>query len=437
MAVTLRSGLNRQLTHAEMDANFTTLKKVSEGVNPLTDPRFGATGDGVANDTSAVTAAEADSPYFVPAGSYSTTINQGSLRGRWWGDGAILDSAGNKRGRWFSAIAAAPASLGTHTSILTAFNGDTSKVQLLMEHRITGSATVGQPTSGYLYTPEAYPIYGYLFNQSGYNHSTSGNDGRTGIAFMRLKVANNGQGDVTAYNASAFVDQVKVGATSFLANPAAGLFGGDIQAGADGVYLNPYEIAMNDQGYDVAGIGHVINMTRTNNTGALSVAWNGIRIQSIGSVAIDSGFFLGGSAQVGLDLSHATLDSAIALKAEQKIHFNVTADAGTFKRYPTLNNNYISYGTGAGGIITVVGGNSTLQVTSNQVSVVGTQGLYIASTGCLRVAGSSQATTGTSTASMTNPTNKPGSTTGSGAGRWLKLIDASDSTTWYIPMWAA
>jgi hypothetical protein len=372
MAVTLRSGLNRQLTHAEMDANFTTLKKVSEGINPLTDPRFGsAVGDGITDDTSAVTAAESDAPYFVPAGTYSTTKGQGTLRGRWWGDGTILDSAGNKRGRWFSAIAAAPSSFGTHTSILTAFNGDTSKVQMLVEHRITGAATLGQPTSGYSYTPEAYPHYTYVYNEAGHNNSTSGNTGRTIACGYHTRIVNNGNGDMAAYNAKATVSGTKAGATSFLANPAVSVLNGDLTTTVAGAYLNCLEFALDDNGFDCAGIGLVFNMARSVTTGALGEAWNGVRIQSSATGQdIDSGYFVSGPMRYGIDLVHGTFSSgAIAIKADDKIYLNATADPNTLKRYPaSAGNSYIDYNSASSIIRIVSGGTASLQVKSDLVT---------------------------------------------------------------------
>jgi hypothetical protein len=332
---------------------------------------LGAVGDGVTNDTAAVTAAEASPPYYVPRGNYLTTLAQGTLRGRWYGDGTIIDSAGNKRGRWFSAIAAAPSSFGTHTSVLTAFNGDTSKVQLLMEHRITGAATLGQPTSGYQYTPEAYPQYMFVYNEAGYNHSTSTNTGRTIAVGNHVRIVNAGQGDMAAFNAKATVSSTRSGATSFLANPAVSMMNGDLTTTVAGAYLNCLEFALDDNGFDCAGIGLVFNMARSVTTGALGEAWNGVRIQS-GATGqdIDSGYFVSGPMRYGIDLVHGTFSSgAIAIKADDKIYLNATADPNTLKRYPaSAGNSYIDYNSASSIIRIVSGGTASLQVKSDLVT---------------------------------------------------------------------
>lgn len=233
---------------------------------------------------------------------------------------------------WYSAISARPSTLGNHDSIDTAFNGDLSKLALPIEHRITGAATLSQPTTGYVYTPEAAGIYLHSYNSSGHNQGTADNTGRTGATAMRVKVFNAGQGDHVAYNASGFVTGTKSGSTHFLANPAAVLFNGDMQAGADGVYLNPYETICQDGGYDVACVGIVNNFVRTNATGAKSVVWNGYRAQSSGSASCDAVVSATGKWLSGLDFTPASVDfganqAAIALKTGQRIYFNANANA--------------------------------------------------------------------------------------------------------------
>jgi hypothetical protein len=232
----------------------------------------------------------------------------------------------------FSAITTRPATLGNHDSIDTAFNGDLSKLMLPIEHRTTGAATLGQPATGYLYTPEAAGIYLHSYNASGHNQGTADNVGRTGATAMRVKVFNAGQGDHVAYNASGFVTGTKAGSTHWLANPAAVLFNGDLQAGADGVYLNPYETICNDGGFDVACVGVVNNFVRTNATGAKSTVWNGYRAQSQGTAACDAVVSATGAWRSGLDFTPASVDfgadqAAIALKTGQRIYFNANANA--------------------------------------------------------------------------------------------------------------
>jgi len=294
---------------------------------------FGAVGNGVADDTAAVNLASAFSDVYLPSGTYSTTFaNASQVPGSWWGNGQIRDASSRKLPPWFSNANAAPSSTGNANSILTAFNGDLSRCQFPVGHYIQGAATLTQPTTGYVYVPEVYPHFTYLHNASGWNQSTTGNTGRTAACAYRTKVDNYGQGDCVAYNATAFVTGTRSGSTNFLANPAASLFNGDMTAGADGVYLNPYETYLTDAGYDAACVGLVNNFNRTNATGAKSAIWNGYRAQSVGSATCDALVSGTGKWVTGLDFAMGGLDfgatkGAISLKANDRIYFNSTANA--------------------------------------------------------------------------------------------------------------
>jgi hypothetical protein len=223
--------------------------------------------------------------YVPAAGITSTRANGDAVVTNHWGPGQVTTADGNKRGKWFSNVTARPTSLGNDSSVNTAFNGDLSKSIFQIEHRISGAATLSQPTTGYVYTPEAYPFYGFLYNSSGWNNGTGDNTGRTAAVFNRVHVYQAGQGDAVAYNFSGVITSTKVGATHFLANPAACGFNGEITAGVAGCYLNPFETELIDAGFDVAAAAYVANLNRTNATGALSACWLGVRIQSIGTVA--------------------------------------------------------------------------------------------------------------------------------------------------------
>ncbi len=282
------------------------------------------------------------------------------------------------RGKLATIISAAPLATGSENSITTAFNGDQSKSVQPVSHQISGAATLGQPATGYVYTHEAYPRYLYMLNQSGWNQQTAGNDGRTGACAYRTKVDNYGQGDAVAYNASVFVTGTKAGATHWLANPAGVLFNGDMTAGQAGVYLNPYETALNDGGYDVAATGVVNNFSRSNATGALSTVWNGYRAQSIGSARCDAIISATGPWQSGIDFAMSSLDfganrAAVSLKANQRIYLNNAANAsgnlGADWRSTVFNGDWIGYDTSINGTIIAAGGNPVVQVTSTQALI--------------------------------------------------------------------
>ncbi|HUR87538.1 MAG TPA: hypothetical protein VMZ74_00490 [Ramlibacter sp.] len=278
--------------------------------------------------------------------------------------------------RVFSSSIDAPPKPGCDAnSISSAAACDLSHVALPVTHSITGAATLGRPATGYLYTDNAYPLFGYLYNSSGWNNSPSSNNGRTAAAFSRVHVYQDGQGDAVAYNATAFIASAcKPNATSVLACPAASLFNGDMSAARDSVFLNPYETVINDKGHGVAGIGNVNNLIRTSAKRPLGDEWwAGYRAQSKGGVGVDVAFSAAGSFNIGLDLSFAKLPSngrgeapfncvscAITLAPDQRIYLAaVPVDSSGLWRFPkSSGESWITY-QNANSAVQVVTNNST------------------------------------------------------------------------------
>jgi len=255
------------------------------------------------------------------------------------------------RGRWKSLVTSAPSSTGDWDSILTAFDGDLSKMQIAMEHRITGAATLGQPSSGYLYTHETSPFALYMFNSSGHNENVGSNDGRTSAVALDLHVANAGQGDCMAIHVTGSVTGAKSGATGFLANPAVSAYVASLFAAQDGTYLNPIEILLNDSGNDAAAVGAVFNLDRNDATAALGEIWNGVRVQVIGASKVDTAYMATGSLISVFDATHATADRAFTMAGGQKFDFNAAADSRTVKSKPTVSNYYFDYSSGRFNIV--------------------------------------------------------------------------------------
>ena len=265
-------------------------------------------------------------------------------------------------------------------SATTAFSGDISKIVHPIDYRISGTYSLKQPTTGYEYTPEAYPYYTYLTiaPESGFNYSTTTNDGRTAACANRVRVFHAGGGDAAAFNASVYVNGTRPGSTHWLANPAGVLFNGDLFAGADGAYLNPFETHHHDNGYDAACVGIVSAFYRENETGAKSAIWHGARMQSMGTASCDAMYTGAGEWKTGLDFAATTLDfgvkqAAVSLRAGQRIYLNNTdvaappLDAGWHTT--VFNNDYLVYDTDK--IVAVVGNNPSLQVTTSGITVAG------------------------------------------------------------------
>lgn len=343
-----------------------------------TAKNFGV-GDGIANDSTAITNLNAIAGWkYKSQGTYSApSVAATALDGPFFGPGRIQDANG-KRGHWFAAIKAAPSALGNHDSVDTAFDGDISRSIFQVEHRITGAATLGQPVSTYQITPEAYPHYTFLHNSSGHNESTSSNTGRTLAVAYRVKAVNIGQGDCAAFNANLFVNNTRAGSTSFLANPAVSIINGSMTPGQAGCYLNPAEFDLKDAGFDVACVGWVLKMNRTVNTGAKDVYWQGFRVQSNGSVEIESAFNAVGPMLIAYDASFAVLpgsgtytSAAFVMKANQRFYGNASgSDASTLGRISgTLNTDYFTFSSSLLAWNFVVGNSSALQVYTNQVVI--------------------------------------------------------------------
>lgn len=344
----------------------------SKSVDTLTLTDFGAVGDGTTDNSAAITSANgANGPVFVPKGTYyAASLTNGGLTGSYWGHGQIKTNDGNKHAKISNQLTAPPSSYGAPGGINTAFNGDLSKQALTLEHRISGAATLGQPATGYQLNPETAATFQYLYNTSGWNQSTSQNDGRTEAMLNFAKVDNYGQGDCVAYAVAGFVSGGKPGATSTLANPAVTIMNGECDAGSNGVYLNPIEINCVDQGFDVSGVNFVGNARRANDTGALQAFWYVYRAQSGGPKPIDVHFSATGPSKFGVDLSYGDFSStngaAIAMKADQKIFGNVTA-TDSLSRYPVTTNDWISYSSSLGGWNIVANNSPSLQVKSTSV----------------------------------------------------------------------
>jgi hypothetical protein len=301
-------------------------------------------------------------------GLYKRTTSASNLDTFTTANGVIFE-----RSYYKTTISALPVDDGSaHATIDTSFSGDLKGVRFPVYHKVTGTSTLGQPATGYESIPEAMPFYVWLDNESGWNESTSGNDGRTGIAALRVRLQNDGQGDVYGLWVTGGVGSTRSGSTNFLANPAAVIVGGNLGASVDGAYLNPGEFLLEDNGNDVAGIGWVVNLSRTDATGAKAAWWAGFRAQSQGSAAVDSAFSASGLFRFGLDLSFCTFDSnkaAISLKADDRIYGNVTAtDTSGLSRFPSsVSNSYQTYSSSLGAWHFVISNTSALQIYSTSV----------------------------------------------------------------------
>jgi hypothetical protein len=235
------------------------------------------------------------------------------------------------------------------------------------------SLALGQPTSGYLYTPETSAILGVFNNGAGWNQDTADNGGRTGGTFMRIFSTASGGGDTYGIEEEGQVSGVKAGATSFIANSAWTALAFDCNILVNGGFCQGLgDMNFNDNGNDGAVLPIVINTERTNNTGALNATWADVRFQSEGTKPIDAFISGVGLASIGIDFAGMTTTpfTAMTLPINSKIYLNSTnTDPDHFPQNTVPGNTYISYdGTQ---IVLEAAGNPVLQVQSNQINVNG------------------------------------------------------------------
>ncbi len=337
---------------------------------------FGAKCDGQTDDSSAITAAMATSLRIaIPSGMtcYGASISQAGISSVFVGPGQIKTSDGNLRGPIVTQMSRPPARVGT-PNIVQAFNGDLSHVPLAIEARITGAATLGQPTTSYVFTNEASPIYVSLYNESGWNQGTGGSApgvGRTGFGEVNLDLTQNGQGDASGlFESITLSGPNKTGATSFLANPAASMLSGAVVAEHAGVYLQGLgDIDLNDNGNDVAAIGSVINLGRTVGTGALGATWIGYRVQSNGSAASDAAFSAAGSYKMLLDAVDAPSAPVVAAVAGQRYYANASQPSPVpFPSSIKLGTEYMDYSTANGWEWVTANGSLSFGTVNNRLS---------------------------------------------------------------------
>ena len=290
----------------------------------------GAVLDGGTDDGPAVAAAlvrAAGGAVQVQQGTAAVGAQPDAMTGRFAGEGQLRTGDGRRRGRMFARRSAEPARYGSLDDISTAFDGDLSTVQLAIEHRVDGAATLTQPATGYVYRHENSAVSIYYQNRSGYNALTANQGGRTGCSAINGRVTQQGQGDAVFLTVAGTVTGTKAGSTHFLANPAVLVMDGDIFGFADGTYQQVDEFSHNDVGFDLAVSSTVRNFYRTNDAGAKGAWWLGTRYQSLGAKGVDAAFQVVGRWNGVLDTCAATSGpsgAVMTVAAGQRIYLNAS-----------------------------------------------------------------------------------------------------------------
>ena len=201
---------------------------------------------------------------------------------------------------------AQPSALGNWTSPATQDSGVATGRR--HHHTITGTATLGEPTTGYSFIPEMSGDIFSLTNSSGWNNSLSGNGGRTGVSDLFIRLDQYGQGDLNGIGCFGVVASTRAGATSYLAEPAIECFGGELFGGGAGQYIEFYgDNDINDNGFDIAAVMHSDVLIRSSANEGLGANWADQVVQSTGTSPIDTVEAVRGPVVSGIDFSNATM----------------------------------------------------------------------------------------------------------------------------------
>ena len=347
----------------------TTARKLSnQTADTVSLLDFGAVCDGTTDDSAAVTAALATHKRITVPGTMSPgtptvcnapSILSGAMTGAILiGPGVIKTSEAKKRGAIVAEINQPPASNGLITSVVSAFDGDVSKVaRSPVEHRVTGATTAGTPGTppSYIVQPEVSADWIVSFNQSGTQTGDGHRPfGRTGVPVRVTAGTNAGLGDHVMNWVACSVSGKLVGATTWTGASECGGFAGSMASLVDGAYLQPIgDLDCNDNGFDVSCIGMTQVFNRTNNTAALGNPWIGSFMLSNGTKPIDAAYSATGPMTMTYDCYDSGVSQALptvpclVMQAGMRIYGNATSDVSA-TRIPNnivLGGEYLQYDT--------------------------------------------------------------------------------------------
>ena len=270
----------------------------------------------------------------IPQGLFITDKTVSNLSGRLIGPGQVQAVGGERLPPDWTWAKAPPASVGNYDFIYTAFNGELSSTRPF-GHRVSGSQTLGQPSTGYLIRREVAGSHAYMNvdADAGWNQSTNSNDGRTGAVMNSTQVNHQGNGDAFAHWSSVGVSGKRIAGqggpgtpTDVLAYPAGVVYGGQVLALGDDVYLNNIEQNSTDNGHRASAGTYVANHYRTNPYTGKNNFWFAYSAQSQASERSDVAFRVSGLFKNGLDTSQANVLAAVAMARGQRIYGSATAD---------------------------------------------------------------------------------------------------------------
>ena len=357
----------------------------------LTD--FGGVGDGVTDNTKAITAAEASAAQEIvlPEGTYVSTYTHYSvLTKRYVGPGKLVFS-GKTNARWRSMVFNNPVDIDPTATAY--FHNNTFPNAYRASYMFVGVSAAGTPGNIY------HDVHGlaqdivYHDYVAGYNtDDTDHHIGRSGGFVKHTRMAHGGQGDLTAHNYALSCYSQRPDVQHFLANPAILIYNGSLSVSASagyGCYLETAEINFIDNGFSCSAFGDVRNYFRDGTDTALKMIWVHDRCQSANQ-PIDVVYSVVGNIKRGLDFTPAVLTSdkaALTLKANDRIYLSSEAPldeilgGGTRWYSEILNNTYLNYDSASARIQLVVGSVAAFSCSSSALFVQGIQVMTTRQTG--------------------------------------------------------
>jgi hypothetical protein len=300
---------------------------------------FGAVGDGSVSDQAAfILARDNGKAFFVPSGNYDIPTAFDSQSTPVVSLGAQID-------------------LGAPGSTYMRSFLDIGKKAIFRQSIRDTAEYTGTPTA-YTYITDLTSIDIRHQNGAGYQQFfTNDSGGRTAVPAVYIDGSHFGYGDVPGvsvhYGVSRHPSWASIANTWTGANSVV-CFDGDVQALTPNVNVYGAEYHLGDQGNDrVAANGLVLDFQRDNGNpsvgGTYNTVWTGVRLQTSGAYAADSGLSINGKWNVGIDFSGATLtnNAAMALKTNDRIYFGVPAVAPPLWHANVLSNTYMSLETGS------------------------------------------------------------------------------------------
>ena len=309
----------------------------------VSDLQFGAVRDGVTDDTAARTAAQvysAANDLIFEAGKSATTLtNYTSVTGAYSGSNSkgAEDASSRTLSSNYNHVTT-PLDPVTGSGALNWFQANEWATPNRHFVYLDGANIAGQPSATYTGNDAVSAFHIGMRSTAGHDEdraqgTVNSYNGRTKIQALKIDGQQDGNGDFPLISAEMLVNAGS-GPTplSTISTPAGAILQGKVTAGAPNVHMLFGEIHVEDNGHaSTRGEGPSILLTRdAADTNNMETWWDGFRLSSRGTVAVDVGFNMLSSVgkpgyDVGFNFSGGAFTmAAIALAEDHVLEFKAT-----------------------------------------------------------------------------------------------------------------